>query len=153
MSKQQFETTVEGGERGRVFIVMPFDPKSVWGKQARYYVKGTLNSFAFQGSLGVRGAVYFMPLNKELQKGAQLTVGARVKVVMEADEAQKEEVPSDLQAALSTAPSARQFFKGLSAFYHNLYIEWLAEAKTAKTRTARLSETVELLRAGKKQRV
>jgi hypothetical protein len=152
MVMQRFEATVERGERGRVFIVIPFDPQIVWGKQARYCVKGTLNGFLFQGSLGVRAGVNFMPLNKELQKGARLAPGDRVNVVMEADEAQKEAVPSDLQAALSTAPTARQFFNGLSAFYHNTYIDWLADAKTAKTRTARLSETVELLRAGKKQR-
>src|SRR5690348_12627851 len=119
MSRQTFEATVEAGERGRIFITIPFDPKVVWGKQNRYYVKGTLNQTPFDGSLGMRGGVVFMPLNKALQQAANLKPGDRVQVVMEAAEAVREVVPDDLKAALKTAPTADTFFKGLSAFYHN----------------------------------
>jgi uncharacterized protein YdeI (YjbR/CyaY-like superfamily) len=74
------------------------------------------------------------------------------RVIRKADEEPKEALPSDLRAALDTAPSARQFLKGLPASYHNAYIHWLGDARTAKSRTARLVEILELLRAGKKQR-
>ena len=151
MSRQTFETTVEAGERGRIFITIPFDPKSVWGKQSRYYVKGTINQSPFNGSLGVRDGITFMPLNKELQQAAHLKPGDHVTVVMESAEAVRETVPDDLQSALQTAPAAATFFDGLSAFYHNTYIEWIVSAKKSETRRERVGKAVELLKAGKSQ--
>ena len=151
MFQQTFETMVEAGERGRIFITIPFDPKSVWGKQSRYYVKGTLNQTPFDGSLGVRGGVVFMPLNKALQQVANLKPGDRVQVLMEVAEAVREAVPDDLKAALETAPAAATFFGGLSAFYHNTYVEWIVSAKKDETRRERIGKAVELLKAGKCQ--
>jgi hypothetical protein len=151
MSRQTFETTVEAGERGRIFITIPFDPKSVWGKQSRYYVKGTLNQTPFDGSLGARGGVVLKPLNKALKQAANLKPGDRVQVVMEAAEAAREVVPDDLKAALQTVPAADTFFKGLSAFYHNTYVEWIVSAKKAETRHERIGKAVELLKVGQNQ--
>ena len=123
MALQKFETTVESGERGRIFITIPFDPKTVWGKQARYYVKGSLNQTPFNGSLGVRGGVVFMPLNKALQQEAQVKPGDKVSVQMELAEAVREVVPEDFKAALGRAKEASAFFDGLTAFYQNTYVE------------------------------
>jgi Bacteriocin-protection, YdeI or OmpD-Associated/Domain of unknown function (DUF1905) len=152
MPQQQFETTVEAGERGRVFITIPFNPKEVWGQKSRYYVKGTLNDSAFQGSLGARKGTYFMPLNKELQERAEVTPGSVVKVTMEENLPQTEEIPEDLMQALANAPKAKQFFDGLTAFYRNQYIQWIEAAKKPETRAARLDETIAVLKEGKKQR-
>ncbi len=53
MSLQRFDTVVSSGERGRVFINLPFVPQAVWGNAVRY-VKGTLNEVEFHASVGVR---------------------------------------------------------------------------------------------------
>ena len=151
MSRQTFETTVEAGERGRIFITIPFDPKSVWGKQSRYYVKGTLNQTTFDGSLGVRGGVVFMPVNKELQQQANVKPGDQVSVQMELAEAVRETVPEDFKAALGSAKEASAFFDGLTAFYQNTYVEWIVSAKKADTRASRIIQAVDLLKAGKSQ--
>ena len=151
MSRQTFETTVETGERGRVFITIPFDPKTIWGKQSRYYVKGTLNQTAYDGSLGTRAGVVFMPLNKALQQTANLKPGDHVAVVMELAEAVREEVPADFRSALSGMPEAATFFDGLTAFYHNTYVEWIVSAKKPETRRDRISQAVDLLKAGQNQ--
>jgi len=151
MSRQTFETTVESGERGRVFITIPFDPKTVWGKQSRYYVKGTINQTPYDGSLGTRAGVVFMPLNKALQQAAHLKPGDRVQVVMESAEAVREALPDDFKSALSSTPEAAKFFDGLTAFYHNTYVEWIVSAKKADTRRDRIIQAVDLLKAGKNQ--
>jgi Bacteriocin-protection, YdeI or OmpD-Associated/Domain of unknown function (DUF1905) len=151
MPPQTFETTVESGERGRVFITIPFDTKSVWGKQSRYYVKGTLNQTPYDGSLGVRGGVVFMPLNKALQQVAHLKPGDHVTVVMELAEAVREAIPEDLKSSLQVTPEAAQFFDGLTAFYQNTYIEWIVSAKKSETRRTRITQAVELLKSGKNQ--
>lgn len=152
MSQQQFETTVEGGERGRVFVALPFHPKTVWGNQARYYVRGTLNGNGYRGSLGVRQGIYFMPLNKELQQSTGLKVHDPVVVTMELDEPEQLTVPTELAQQLEAVPSAQAFFDGLSAFYRNQYIEWIESAKTDETRTRRIGEVVTAVSSGKKQR-
>src|SRR5882672_6123523 len=129
MSEQRFEATVALRERGHIFIALPFDPKEVWGKQKRYYVKGMVNGCPFRGSLGVRQGSYFMPINKELQQQAGITVGQVIEVVMEEEVAQMEEVPEDLVRALGSEPQASSFFDTLTAFYRNQYIQWIEEAK------------------------
>lgn len=152
MPNQRFKTTIQSGERGRVFISLPFDPASVWGKQKRHYVKGTINNFPFASSLGVQDGQYFMPLAKEFRDQAGLFTGDMVTVDMELDAAQIEPVPDDLANALSSEPEAKTFFDGLSPFYRNTYIAWINEAKQADTRANRVTQTITYLKAGKKQR-
>lgn len=152
MAEKTFETSVEAGERGRIFIPVPFDPAEAWGRKARHHVAGTINGAAFQGSLGVRGGAYFFPLNKEMQQKAGVAPGDRVRVIMAPAEAAESEVPGELAAALAAEPEAGRFFEGLSAFYRNQYVGWVTGAKKAETRDSRVREVVELLRAGKKQR-
>jgi hypothetical protein len=152
MSQQEFETVVESGERGRVFITFPFDPVKIWGKKQRHYVKGTLNGKDFSGSLGVRDGKHFMPLNKELQKSAGLKPGDAVKVIVNAAEAERADIPDDLAQALQVELEAQRFFASLTNFYAGQYVEWITSAKQAETRTKRIQETIGLLKSGKRQR-
>jgi len=151
MALQRFDTVVASGERGRVFINLPFTPKAAWGKAVRY-VKGTLNGTDYRASLGVRGGQYFMPLNKELQQQTRLKPGDRVDVTMEPDEAQVEEMPQDFEHALSAEPAAAQFFESLTPFQRNTYLGWITSAKKTETRVSRIQESVQSLKAGQKQR-
>ena len=152
MSRSSFETSVESGERGRVFITIPFDPSEEWGKKSRHYVTGTINGTGFSGSLGSRGGAYFMPLNKELQRSTGLAPGDTVAVVMEPAEAPGKDLPEDMESALAAAPDAAEFFLGLSAFYRNQDVAWIESAKKEETRQARIREAIELLKGGRKQR-
>lgn len=152
MATRQFEAQVESGERGRIYISLPFDPTEAWGKSRRHYVIGTINDHPFQGSLGVRQGNHFMPLNEELRRAASIKPGDMVKVTMELDQPQQKGMPSDFAEALGNAPEAQAFFDTLSAFYRNQYIEWITSAKKIETRQERLAKTVELLKAGKRQR-
>lgn len=160
MSRQTFKAKVESGERGRVFISIPFTPNDKWGKKSRHFIKGTINKTAFAGSLGSRGGAYFFPLNKELQAEAAIGPGDPVTVVIEpqdGDDAQAAaaaagDLPDDLARALAGKAKARAFLAGLSAFYRNTYVKWITEAKKPETRATRVAETVKLLEQGKKQR-
>jgi uncharacterized protein YdeI (YjbR/CyaY-like superfamily) len=81
-----------------------------------------------------------------------LFAGDLITVDMELDTAQTEPVPDDLAAALGDEPEAKTFFDTLSPFYRNTYIEWITDAKQVETRAGRISQTITLLKAGKKQR-
>lgn len=153
MAREKFKTKVEAGDRGRVFITIPFTPADKWGKKPRHFVKGTINSTEFSGSLGSRGGVYFFPLNKDLQDAAELAPGDAVSVVIEPqDGAASDDLPDDLAKALAKDAKAREFLAGLSAFYRNTYVKWITEAKKPETRASRVEQTVALLKQGKKQR-
>jgi hypothetical protein len=152
LSRQQFQATVEAGERGRVFITIPFDPPEVWGPSRRFHVRGTLEGAPFSGSLGVRQGRYFMPLNKDLQERSGAAIGKPVDVVMDTDEAQRRELPEDLAAALEGAPAARELFDGLSPFYRNQWVDWITDAKQQETRAERLRQAIEQLGSGVRQR-
>lgn len=153
MAEQSFDATVESGDRGRVFISVPFDPAETWGRKPRHHVAGTIGGMAFTGSLGTRGGgAYFFPLNKELQQKAGVSPGDTVRVTMAPAAPAEAGLPEELAAALEGEPEAAEFFGGLSAFYRNQYVGWITGAKRAETREGRVRETVELLKAGKKQR-
>ena len=59
-------------------------------------------------------------------------------------------VPSYIQHAINSHPSARDFFHGLAPSYQRMYIGWIDSAKRNDTKTRRLREAVDLLAAGKK---
>jgi hypothetical protein len=151
MPARTFETTVETGERGRVFITIPFNPQAAWGKQSRYYVSGTINGTPYSGSLGVRNGVFFMPVNKEIQQAAGIAPCDNVSVTMDADAAQEADTPVDLAQAFSSAPEASEFFDSLTPFQRNTYVKWITGAKQSDTRATRVEESIKMLRAGKKQ--
>jgi len=71
---KSFTAKVEVGERGRVFINIPFDPHAEWGKKTRHYVRGTIQDVPYSGSLGIRGSA-FMPLAKEVREKANISLG------------------------------------------------------------------------------
>lgn len=59
-------------------------------------------------------------------------------------------LPPDLKALLELSPGAMAFYQALSFTNKKEYVVWILSAKQEKTRTERLSKTVEKLAAGKK---
>jgi hypothetical protein len=161
---QRFTAKIESRERGRVLLVVPFDPVVVWGKRRRHYVRGTMNGTPFSGSLGVRGRDVFIPVSKELRRSASVNAGDTVDVEMELAEeslgdAAGEEMrsaemsmPDDLARAFKSEPKAARFFAELSGFYRRTYVRHVTSAKRPVTRASRVAEVVRLLLEGKKQR-
>jgi hypothetical protein len=149
---KRYKTTIKTGERGRVFLDVPFDPHEVWGKKAHHYVKGTMNAHPFEGSLGTRNGIVFMPLSKEFRKEAGIEPGDEVAVVIEPSVSASADLPADLAKALAGAAEAKAFFDTLSGFYQREYVKWIEGAAKAETREARVAEAVKLLKQHVKQR-
>jgi uncharacterized protein YdeI (YjbR/CyaY-like superfamily) len=77
--------------------------------------------------------------------------GASVDVILAPDGHQIETVSPDIAAALTAEPQARAFFESVAPFYRNNYIRWIESAKRPETRSRRIAEMVELLKAGQKR--
>jgi hypothetical protein len=96
VARREFTTEVIADDRGRVYIVLPFDPSAEWGRRRRHYVRGDINDEPFEGSLGVRAGRHFMPLNKELRGRIGIEPGNTVAVRMEeVEDAPESAVPPD----------------------------------------------------------
>ena len=52
-------------------------------------------------------------------------------------------VPDDLRSALSAHPSAERYFDAAAPSYRRNVLRWIAQAKTVKTRTARIDRVIE----------
>ena len=104
-----------------------------------------------RGSLGSDGTVYFLPLGAAWRRGCGLEAGAEVEVVLSPEGPQSENLSPDVVSALDAEPQAKAFFESLATFYRNTYIQWIESAKRPETRTARINEMIELLKAEKKQ--
>jgi hypothetical protein len=150
---QSFEGRLEGTEKGRVYVVLPFDPDKHWGTRTRYHVRGTINGMAVRGALEKFGKGYFLPLGPSYRRSAGLKPGDPVRVVLIPEGPQSEALAPDIAAALQAEPEAARFFDGLATFYRKNYLRWIdATKRSPELRAQRIAELVALMKAGKKER-
>lgn len=151
--ERSFQGRLEGTEKGRVYVVLPFDPEKAWGLRERYHVRGTINGMGVRGALEQFGKGYFLPLGPAYRRGAGLQLGDSVSVVLMPEGPQSEALARDIVAALAAEPAAARFFDGLATFYRKNYLRWIdATKRNPDLRAQRITELVELMKAGKKER-
>jgi hypothetical protein len=151
MTPQRFRAVVSGSG-SRTFIALPFDPNEVWGVKRRHHVAGRINGCGVRGPLGSDGTGYFLPLGAAWRRDNGVEAGSEVDVELSPEGPQGERLAPDVAEALEAEPEAKAYFEALATFYRNTYVKWIESAKRPETRSARISEMVELLRAGKKQK-
>jgi hypothetical protein len=76
-AQRSFRTKIEGSEKGRAYLVLPFDPKEAWGPRARYHVRGTINGRDVRGALEQFSNGHFLPLGPAYRRSAGLHPGDR----------------------------------------------------------------------------
>ena len=151
MTPQSFKAVISKSG-SRVFIPIPFNPNEFWGVKQRHHITGTVNGYGVRGSLGSDGKPYFLLLGAAWRRGCGLDAGSKVDVVLSPEGPQSESLSADVASALDAEPQAKAFFESLATFYRNTYIKWIESAKRPETRTARIKEMIESLKAGKKQK-
>jgi hypothetical protein len=153
MSERRFKAKLKAHGPGGAWtsLPIPFDVDKVFGTKARVAVHGTMNGFSFRTSLLPNGdGTHDMPVNKEMQKGAQAGAEDTVTVVMKLDDQPRTvAVPDDLQAALQKNAKAEKAFAAHPYSKRKEFADWITEAKKPETRARRVEKAVELLVAGK----
>jgi hypothetical protein len=137
ITAQRFKTMVAKAG-SRTFIAIPSNLDEVWGVKQRHHITGSINGCTVRGSLGSDGSQYFLPL------GAAWRRDNGVEVVLTPEGPQADTLAADILAAFDSEPEARAFFTG--------YMRWIEGARRPEIRSARITELVSLLKAGKKQR-
>jgi hypothetical protein len=151
VNAQTFKTTI-AKSGSRTYIAIPFNPNDAWGVKQRHHVRGTINGCMIRGSLGSDGESYFIPLGAAWRRDNGLEAGAEVEVVLFPEGPQTDNVAPDVAGALTAEPQAQDFFDSLPTFYRNNFMRWIESAKRPATRAARISEMIELLKAGKREK-
>jgi hypothetical protein len=150
-----FEARLESQGPGGAWTALriPFDVEQAFGTRARLAVRGSINGFAFRTSIFPDGdGRHSMMVNKTMQKGASASPGDTVRVELAPDdEPRVVAAPSDLDAALGKSRVARAAWDRLAASHQRAFVEWIESAKRAETRSRRVREAVEMVRAGKRR--
>lgn len=146
----KFTTTIQGSGN-KAGIEVPEEIVNALGAGRRPPVVVTINGTSYRSSIAVMGGrnmVGVSAVNREL---TGTSAGDTVEVDVELDtQPRAVDLPEDLAAALETEPEARAFYATLSYSSQRRYVEPLADAKTAATRSRRVAKVVTDLKAGKK---
>jgi hypothetical protein len=153
MTARRFTATVSTIGRDRVYVPVPFDPDQVWGVKPRHHVTGTVNGQRIRGVIEVHGTDRGVVLGPAWRRDHGVLPGDHVEVTLSPEGPQRADLAEDIAAALDANPAAAAFFDSLAQFYRRAYLRWVDGTKRRpELRAARITEMIELLAAGTKQR-
>jgi hypothetical protein len=116
----------------------------------RFPVLATINGHAWRTTVTRMRDEYLLGLSRAVRDGAGVQAGDTVEVALQLDTAPREvEPPEELAKALADDPVARAAFDGLAYTHRKEYARWIEEAKREDTRQRRVTQAIEMLRAGK----
>ncbi len=151
--RRRFRAVLEQGNRalGWTIARVPFDPHAVWPRMVRLRVcgevEGPMGTVAFRTSLfpdasGV-GGLYLL-VNRGLQQGAGVALGAEAGFWLEADLAERPaELPEELDALLDEAEGLRAWYGGLTEYMRREIGKWIGGVKGEEGRMRRAGQMAE----------
>jgi hypothetical protein len=153
MAAKRFKALLEKDANSEATgILIPFDVLKVFGTRSRVPVRGTINGFAYRGSIFPMGAgKHYMIVNKNVRAGANVKGGETISVVMERDDEPRIITPpEDLARALKSNQQAKAAWEKLSYTHQKEHAQAIEEAKRPETRARRIEKAIAQLSAGKK---
>ncbi|OHV76002.1 YdeI/OmpD-associated family protein [Rhizobium sp. LCM 4573] len=138
-------TTVLGRDGPGFFIILPFDPKPIFGK-VRAPVKVTVNGYTYRSTVSAMGGMFCLPLRKSHREVAGVKDQEELQVTLELDtEERTVETPKELAEALERA-GCRGAWERLSYTQRREDAEAVIEAKRPETRVRRIKKIVERMK-------
>jgi hypothetical protein len=112
MARARFEAELVEGHKGVTVVLVPFDPEKEWGREPvrlagrrhGWLVRGTLDGVAFDGYIGERWGRFFIIVERELRRAADVSVGESVTVVVEPTDDRRVLERALLQSKRTTQP-------------------------------------------------
>jgi len=115
----------------------------------RFPVVATVNGYEWRTSVTRMRGEFLVGLNREVREGAGVQAGDTVTLTLRLDTAPREvEVPAPLARALDADPAARAAFDKLAFTHRKEFARWIDEAKREETRDRRVTQALEMIRAG-----
>ena len=143
---EQLGSVSEGG-LGWTIARIPFEPADVWKQMVRLRVRGSVNGCEFRTSLfPEKSGGYFLLVNKAVQKGAGVGLGAHVEFSLEPDlEAREAELPDELAALLDEEDGLRAWYDSLSEYTRREIGKWMLGVKSDEAKMRRAEQIAERL--------
>ena len=139
----------QGEKTGWTYIDIPhaIAEKLKPGNKKTFRVKGKLDNYTFRGIalIPMGGGDFIMALNAEIRKGIAKRKGAKVQVVLEADDKFVIKPSPEFLACLSDEPDAVAFFNSLAKSHQSYFVKWIDSAKTEQTKIKRIAQSVSSL--------
>jgi hypothetical protein len=154
MAAKKFKAVIEllDNRLGWTIVRVPFAPSDAWPKMLPHRVKGTVNDFAFRSSLSPLSrtlpdeSVFYLMVNKAVQKGAGASLGQMVEVILEPDfEPRPAELPDELAELLDEEPGLREWYDELSESMRREICKWIVDVKSDEARRKRAGQMAERL--------
>jgi len=147
---KSFKAVLEPLQTGLGWVIarVPFDVEKAWPQRRRLRVRGEIEGFAFRTSLfsNSRGGGHFLLVNKKMQAGAGASVGSQVRIRLEPDLEEREDlVPPELAKALRGDRRLPKWFAGLPYSWRKEIGAWVMEPKSAGSRQQRAERMAERL--------
>jgi uncharacterized protein YdeI (YjbR/CyaY-like superfamily) len=143
-STKSFEAVLErdGTRLNWIIIRIPIEVSKVWGTRGTLRVKGTINSFAFRSALFPTGqGGHIMIVNKRMQAGAGVRVGALAKFVLEPDrEERTASTPAELKRVFAEDKALLRWYEKLNYSARKWIGEWVQDVKSAEARVRRAEQ-------------
>ena len=133
---------------GWVIARIPFDVHKAWPQRVRQRVRGEVEGVPFRSSLfgASEGGGHFLLVNNKLQKAAKVTIGSRVRIVIEPDLEQRPALmPAELAAELKGDRALRKWFDGLNEYTRRMICALVSQPKSPATRQKRAEQWAERL--------
>ena len=140
----------KGEKTGWTYIEIPVDVSEILkpNQKTSFRVKGTLDAYAIKlialipmGQSGETDGAFIMPVNATMRRGIRKESGATVRVELAVDN-DPMLISADLMACLADDPAALNFFDTLTNGHRNYFSNWIESAKTAETKTKRITQAV-----------
>jgi hypothetical protein len=148
--KQEFDAVIVAGDRGGMWVNIPFVVEEVYGTRGQVKVKARIDGEAYRGSLAPYGGMHRLGVLKTIREKLKKGPGDTVHVTLEPDtEPRVVDVPEDLSKALNRNRAAKEVFERLSYTHRKEFVQWIEEARKAETRAARVAKAVEMMAEGK----
>jgi uncharacterized protein YdeI (YjbR/CyaY-like superfamily) len=122
-----------------VIVKLPLEPSKAWPKRNKMRVKGTINGFAFRTSLFTSAlGGHVLLVNKQMQKGAKVSLGGVADIVLEPDFEEREIViPVEFTKLLKEDRALKRFFGELSESARREVGKNILTCKSSEARTKR----------------
>ena len=142
----RFQATLRSDTRRRVFLPLPGEPEV-------RHLAGTVDGRRYRGAVESIDGSPALVLGPAWRRGCGLKAGDRVRVELEPEGPQRQDLAPDLAAALDASPAAAAFWDELAQFYRRAYLRWIdATKRNPALRAERIAAAVGLLERGVKTR-
>ncbi len=148
----KFHATILQNGKTATGIRVPDDVMDALGPSKRPAVRVTVNGYTYRTTVATMGGEHLFGVSADVRAKAGVAGGDEVDVDIALDTEPREvAVPADLAALLDADAEAKQFFDTLSYTHKHSYVYWIDSAKKDETRQRRLTEAVQMLKAGRKR--